>query len=84
PGQEENPITVGIEDGPDAIVAAVLTRLGPPAGGLCKEGGSPMDIALVVSDVDGTLVTDDKRLTPAALAAVRRLGTAGIGFTLAS
>ncbi|MBD8909722.1 Cof-type HAD-IIB family hydrolase [Methylorubrum zatmanii] len=43
-----------------------------------------MDIALVVSDVDGTLVTDDKRLTPAALAAVRRLGTAGIGFTLAS
>ncbi|MGX5775985.1 gluconokinase [Methylorubrum zatmanii] len=36
PGQEENPITVGIEDGPDAIVAAVLTRLGPPAGGLCK------------------------------------------------
>ncbi|WP_411902113.1 Cof-type HAD-IIB family hydrolase [Methylorubrum thiocyanatum] len=43
-----------------------------------------MDIALVVSDVDGTLVTDDKRLTPAAIAAVRRLGAAGIGFTLAS
>ena len=43
-----------------------------------------MDIALVVSDVDGTLVTDDKRLTPAAVAAVRRLGAAGIGFTLAS
>jgi len=43
-----------------------------------------MDIALVVSDADGTLVTDDKRLTPAAIAAVRRLGAAGIGFTLAS
>ncbi|BAU92362.1 cof family hydrolase [Methylorubrum populi] len=43
-----------------------------------------MDIALVVSDVDGTLVTDDKQLTPAAVAAVRRLGAAGIGFTLAS
>lgn len=43
-----------------------------------------MTIALVVSDVDGTLVTDDKRLTPAAVAAVRRLGAAGIGFTLAS
>ncbi|MEH3119879.1 MAG: Cof-type HAD-IIB family hydrolase [Methylorubrum populi] len=43
-----------------------------------------MDIALVVSDVDGTLVTDDKQLTPAAVAAVRRLGDAGIGFTLAS
>ncbi|CAO4133460.1 Cof-type HAD-IIB family hydrolase [Methylorubrum extorquens] len=43
-----------------------------------------MAIALVVSDVDGTLVTDDKRLTPAAIEAVRRLGSAGIGFTLAS
>ena len=43
-----------------------------------------MTIALVVSDVDGTLVTDDKRLTPATVAAVRRLATAGIGFTLAS
>ena len=43
-----------------------------------------MTIALVVSDVDGTLVTDDKRLTPAAIAAVRRLASAGIGFTLAS
>ncbi|MGA4553700.1 Cof-type HAD-IIB family hydrolase [Methylorubrum aminovorans] len=43
-----------------------------------------MDIALVVSDVDGTLVTDDKRLTPATIDAVRRLGAAGIGFTLAS
>lgn len=42
------------------------------------------DIALVISDVDGTLVTDDKRLTPATVAAVRRLGEAGIGFTLAS
>ncbi|MEA1833602.1 Cof-type HAD-IIB family hydrolase [Methylobacterium durans] len=42
------------------------------------------DIALVISDVDGTLVTSDKRLTPAAIAAVRRLGEAGIGFTIAS
>ena len=35
PGPEEDPITVGIEDGPDAIVAAVLTRLGLPAAGIC-------------------------------------------------
>jgi Cof subfamily protein (haloacid dehalogenase superfamily) len=42
------------------------------------------DIALVLSDVDGTLVTKDKRLTPAVLDAVRRLGQAGIGFTVAS
>ncbi|MCJ2033304.1 Cof-type HAD-IIB family hydrolase [Methylobacterium sp. J-068] len=44
----------------------------------------PADIALVISDVDGTLVTSDKRLTPATVAAVRRLVDAGIGFTIAS
>lgn len=41
-------------------------------------------IALVVSDVDGTLVTSDKTLTPATVAAVARLREAGIGFTIAS
>jgi Cof subfamily protein (haloacid dehalogenase superfamily) len=41
-------------------------------------------IALVVSDVDGTLLTKDKTLTEASLAAVRRLHQAGIGFTITS
>jgi Cof subfamily protein (haloacid dehalogenase superfamily) len=41
-------------------------------------------IELVVSDVDGTLVTKDKTLTDAAKAAVRRLRDAGIGFTITS
>jgi Cof subfamily protein (haloacid dehalogenase superfamily) len=41
-------------------------------------------IALVVSDVDGTLVTKDKILTDAAKGAVRRLKDAGIGFTIVS
>ena len=41
-------------------------------------------IALVVSDVDGTLLTRDKILTDDARAAVRRLREAGIGFTLTS
>jgi Cof subfamily protein (haloacid dehalogenase superfamily) len=41
-------------------------------------------IALVVSDVDGTLLTKDKTLTEAAKAAVRRLHKAGIGFTITS
>jgi Cof subfamily protein (haloacid dehalogenase superfamily) len=41
-------------------------------------------IALVVSDVDGTLLTKDKTLTEAAKAAVRRLHDAGVGFTLTS
>ena len=35
PGPEEDPITVGIEDGPDAIVAAIATRLDIPAGDIC-------------------------------------------------
>ena len=41
-------------------------------------------IALVVSDVDGTLVTHEKVLTDAAKGAVRRLRDAGIGFTIVS
>jgi Cof subfamily protein (haloacid dehalogenase superfamily) len=41
-------------------------------------------IALVVSDVDGTLLTTDKTLTDRAKAAVRRLRQAGIGFTITS
>jgi Cof subfamily protein (haloacid dehalogenase superfamily) len=41
-------------------------------------------IALVVSDVDGTLVTKEKVLTDGARTAVRRLHDAGIGFTITS
>ena len=41
-------------------------------------------IALVVSDVDGTLLTKDKILTDGAKTAVRRLHDAGIGFTIVS
>ena len=41
-------------------------------------------VALVVSDVDGTLLTGDKTLTGGARAAVRRLHDAGIGFTIIS
>ena len=41
-------------------------------------------IALVVSDVDGTLLTKAKTLTPASQAAVARLHDAGIGFTITS
>jgi Cof subfamily protein (haloacid dehalogenase superfamily) len=41
-------------------------------------------IALVVSDVDGTLLTKDKTLTDASKAAVARLHAAGIGFTITS
>jgi Cof subfamily protein (haloacid dehalogenase superfamily) len=41
-------------------------------------------IALVVSDVDGTLLTKDKLLTDRAIGAVRKLHEAGIGFTITS
>jgi len=41
-------------------------------------------IRLVVSDVDGTLVTSDKTLTDASVAAVHRLHDAGIRFAVTS
>lgn len=41
-------------------------------------------IALVVSDVDGTLLTKNKTLTDDARGAVRRLHDAGMGFTIVS
>jgi Cof subfamily protein (haloacid dehalogenase superfamily) len=41
-------------------------------------------IALVVSDVDGTLLTKDKTLTDGARRAALRLHEAGIGFTITS
>ena len=41
-------------------------------------------VALVLSDIDGTLLDNNKNLTPGAPAAVQRLYRAGIRFTLAS
>lgn len=45
---------------------------------------SQMGIRLVVSDVDGTLVTKAKVVTPAALDAIRRVRERGIKFTIIS
>jgi Cof subfamily protein (haloacid dehalogenase superfamily) len=41
-------------------------------------------VSLVLSDIDGTLLDNEKNLTPGAPAAVQRLYQAGIRFTLAS
>ncbi len=41
-------------------------------------------ISLLVSDIDGTLVTKDKTLTPATIAAAQRLQDAGVRIALAS
>ena len=45
---------------------------------------SSSKISLVVADVDGTLVTADKVLTPRAAAAVKALHAAGIAFAITS
>jgi len=42
------------------------------------------EIELVLADVDGTLVTDDKRLTDRAIAAVRSLKDDGVKFAVTS
>jgi Cof subfamily protein (haloacid dehalogenase superfamily) len=49
-----------------------------------KRPARSRDVALVISDVDGTLISPDRRLTPRATAAVARLADVGIGFTLIS
>jgi Cof subfamily protein (haloacid dehalogenase superfamily) len=55
-----------------------------------RAGGSPkaliaaQDIRLLLSDVDGTLVDQDKQLTPAALAAATDLREAGIDLSVTS
>ncbi|MDR6294156.1 MULTISPECIES: HAD family hydrolase [Inquilinus] len=56
------------------MAAAELTPARPAAG----------RIALLISDVDGTLADPDKVVTPASVAAVARLRDAGIGFSIVS
>jgi Cof subfamily protein (haloacid dehalogenase superfamily) len=46
--------------------------------------GGASRIRLLISDVDGTLVTGDKRLTPATIESVHRLRDAGIQFAVVS
>ena len=44
----------------------------------------PSPIKLLIADVDGTLVTQNKVLTPRAITAVEKLGKAGIAFAITS
>ncbi len=44
----------------------------------------PAKISALISDVDGTIVTHDKVLTPRAIAAVAKLKAAGIAFAITS
>jgi Cof subfamily protein (haloacid dehalogenase superfamily) len=58
--------------------------MGAMSGTDDQGASSPAAIRLVLSDVDGTLVTPEKELTDASIEAVRRLGEAGILFALTS
>ncbi len=51
---------------------------------MADAAGAPTGVRLVVADVDGTLLTPDKILTPRARAVVRTLLDAGIAFTITS
>jgi Cof subfamily protein (haloacid dehalogenase superfamily) len=61
-----------------------VRRLVPVACGAVTPHSDPTAIRLLLADVDGTLVTPEKELTDAAIAAVRELGEAGIVFALTS
>ena len=51
---------------------------------MSPESPASPTIRLVLSDVDGTLVTDEKKLTDEAVRAVQRLGEADVRFALTS
>jgi Cof subfamily protein (haloacid dehalogenase superfamily) len=55
-----------------------------PDASVSQASSSRSTIRLLLADVDGTLVTQEKVLTDAAIAAVRELGEAGILFALTS
>ncbi len=59
-------------------------RLRVRAGVAADKPVNTSGIALLVSDVDGTLLRMDKSLAPATVAAVQRLRAAGVRFTLVS
>lgn len=52
--------------------------------GATGSAATATSIRLVLADVDGTLVTQEKRLTDRAIAAVRALGEAGVLFAITS
>ena len=64
----------------DAAAAPRRTDITPKS----TEETAMSRIELLVSDVDGTLVTPEKLLTPAAIEAVRQLRACGIKFTVTS
>src|SRR5262249_20631222 len=77
----------GVHRGASAAHRGNDRRPALPCGTRPRHGAgedSVIPIKLVVSDVDGTLVTPDKSLTDATIRAVQRLREHGIGFTIVS
>jgi len=77
----------GRDDAGARAGAAVLPETGAgvtPSQGEGAAAGSVATIRLVLADVDGTLVTQEKVLTDQAVAAVGRLRDAGILFAVTS
>lgn len=82
PSEDEHAIiTVSADLSVEAIVNQVTDQLGLASAALAQV---TTPVRLVVSDVDGTLLTRDKRLTPSTIAAVRDLRESGIRFTVTS
>ena len=74
--------------GPDRRRAAVARKPAMARPRRSRRGAqrmtAPARISALVSDVDGSLVTDDKQLTPETIRAVARLRDAGLAFTVIS
>ncbi len=81
PSADEHAVTVAADASVEAIVNEITDRLGLASAALAHVMAP---IRLVVSDVDGTLLTRDKRLMPSTIAAVRDLHRNGIRFTVTS
>jgi Cof subfamily protein (haloacid dehalogenase superfamily) len=56
----------------------------PISSGSAKSSSESPSIRLLIADVDGTLVTQDKILTPHSIQAVKQLHDAGIAFAITS
>lgn len=75
----------------NVISASADNKTTPARGEEATDNPSPAQlnrvisrVSLVIADVDGTLVTEDKVLTARAMAAVRLLQAAGIAFAITS
>ncbi len=82
PTADEHVVVIDINTPVNQVVATIADRLRISPESRISRIMTP--IKLLISDVDGTLVTKDKRLTPASIEAVRELRARGIQFSVTS